>query len=65
MHEKNSIFYRVDVGNNDTTDPTRVVEDRLAIDMYPPDKRSVVMEFLAQYNDNAHEPEIIKPNTIK
>ena len=65
MHEKNSIFYRVDVGNNDTTDPTRVVEDRLAIDIYPPDKRSVVMEFLAQYNASAHEPEIIKPKTIK
>jgi hypothetical protein len=53
------------VGNNATTDPTRVVEERLAIDIYPPDKRSVVMEFLAQYNDNAHEPDIIKPNTRK
>lgn len=53
------------MGNNDTTDPTRVVEERLAIDIYPPDRRSVVTAFLAQYNDRAQEPEIIKPNTRK
>lgn len=59
------MHYRVDVGNNDTTDPTSVVEERLAIEIYPPDNKSVVVEFFAQYNDNAHEPDIISPNATK
>lgn len=33
----------VDVGNSETIDPTRVVDEILAIEMYPADSRRIVV----------------------
>lgn len=57
------LFYRVEVGKRETTDPTSVVDAMLAIDMYPADKSKVDNESLAQYNPIPHEPAISKPIT--
>lgn len=52
------------MGNIETTDPTRVVDEMLEIEMYPADKRRVAVESFAQYNDIPHVPAIIKPKTF-
>jgi polyhydroxyalkanoate synthesis regulator phasin len=40
--------YLVEVGNIDTTEPTRVVDEMLATEMYPEDNKSVVRVSFAQ-----------------
>lgn len=55
----------VDVGNSETIDPTRVVDEILAIEMYPADSSRIVVVSWAQYNEIPQEPEIIRPKTVE
>lgn len=55
----------VDVGNSETIDPTRVVDEILAIEMYPADSSRIVVVSWAQYSEIPQEPEIIRPKTVE